>query len=109
MQVVKQGAHARFGQRRRDQAENSQRGQVDHQLDDRGHSAGEVGEHLLAAWVGMPEGETQADGPGQDADEVAGEQGVDRVVDHVQQQGFQHFADAAGWRQFGSVVRQGQA
>ena len=56
----------------------------------------------------MTEGETEADGPGQDADEVAMQQRVDRVVDHVHQQRLEHLADAAGGRQFSGLAAQHQ-
>ncbi|MNP21908.1 hypothetical protein D3C76_1145470 [compost metagenome] len=51
---------------------------------------------------------TQADGPGQDADEVGVHQRTDRIVDHAQQQALQHFSDAARSAQGNVRGAQGQ-
>lgn len=109
VQVVEQGTHAGFGQRGGDQPENPQGREANHQLHDAGHGAGQVGQHLPAGRGRMAQGEAQADGPGQDADEVAVEQCIDRIVHHVQQQRLEDFADAARWAQLGTVADQGQA
>lgn len=47
-------------------------------------------------FAGVAQGNPQADGPGQDADEVTVGQRPDRVIHDAEQQALQHFADATG-------------
>ena len=107
--IAFQGLDAGLGEGRGDQAEDAQRGEADHHLDDQRDAVGQLGEQVAGGIAGVAEGDAEADGPGQDADEVGRDQGVDRVVHHAQQQGLEHLGDAARRRHLARMAGQHQA
>ena len=79
------------------QAHDPQGGEVDHPGDHLGDAGGQVFQYMLGLRAGgFVEGQADDHRPGQDADVVGGEDGVQGIVHDVQHQVVDHFRNAAG-------------
>ncbi len=108
MGITKQGVKAGFRQGGGDQSQDPERRAADHRFHDSGDAVGQIGDQRLGALVGVAHGDAQTNGPRQNTDIVGIHQRLHRVGYHVEQQGLQHFGDAARWRDLGRIGYQMQ-
>ena len=94
--IAEQGLQAGIHQGGGHQAEHAERGEMDDHLDDQRDAAGQVAEGRPGGFAALADRQAEADGPGENADVVGFQQGLDRVAGDVEQQGLEHLADATG-------------
>ena len=84
------------GNRRVDEAQDTEGGERDNPADDGRHSVGDAREHVFHLVACTPKGDAQNDGPCENAEVVRAHKRRDRVGDHVGDKRCEDFPDAGG-------------
>ena len=106
LDITREDFNAGRGKRFGNKAENTDGGKADNEANHEFHALGSVVEHVTRSCGTVAEHNAHGDSPSEDADVVAGGNGVNGIVNHVENHIAEHFSDTAG--SAGGMVRGNQ-